>query len=419
MSRQELADAVNAFLWATYRERSSVDRSYVGKLEQGVHRWPRARLREAFRNVLGAATDGDLGFFIIRNGAPVINAVASAEVAGEEGAVDRRELLAGLTVPGISVLIAAVTGSFTGLGQRPTEIHGSGLDAVAAGLSRVREAYQHSRYATASRALPGLLSVLRVARESGADQRRAAVLDAEAYQVASALLLKADEPVLAAIAAERSVATAQAAGDGLTVASSARAVVHCLTSSGHPDQGTALAMHVADHLAGQADMDAPAVLSVYGALLLRGAIAAARREDRDRAQTLLDETARAADHLGSDGNLHWTAFGPANVAAHRVAVAVELGDAGTAVASAAAVDLARLQLPERKAMLLLDTARALTQWGKWDRAFDAIRSAERHAPEEVRARPAAHRLINELAQRSPNPLQRRVRAYARQIGAAA
>jgi hypothetical protein len=418
MSRQELADAVNGYLWATYHERGGLDRSYVGKLEQGVHRWPRARLREAFRHVLGAANDGDLGFFIIRNDASIISTVASAEAAGQEGDVDRRQLLAGLTVPGVTALITAVTTPFTTLEQPQTKPAATGLDAIARQLSRVRSAYQHSRYAAAMWALPGLLSALRNERKAVVDQRRAAVLDAEAYQVASALLLKAEEPVLAAIAADRSVAAAQAAGDDLAVASSARAVVHCLMSSGHPEQGTALATQAADHLASGARMGRPA-LSLYGALLLRGAIAAARREDRDRAHMLLNEAARAADHLGSDGNLHWTAFGPTNVAAHRVAIAVELGDAGTAVASAKAVDLARLQLPERKAMLMLDTARALMQWGKWERAFDAIRSAERHAPEEVRARPAVHMMINQLAERSPSPLQRRVRAYARLIGVAA
>jgi hypothetical protein len=158
-------------------------------------------------------------------------------------------------------------------------------------------------------------------------------------------------------------------------------------------------------------------LSVYGALLLRGAIAAARYEDRDHAYALLNEAARAAAHLGADRNLRWTAFGPANVAAHRVAVAVDLGDAGSAVAQAEKIEMRRLRLPERKAMVLLDTARALTQWGKWERAFEAIRAAEQQAPEEVRTRPVVHHMISELAQRSPAPLRRRVSEYATHVGA--
>ncbi len=40
MSRQELAEAVNSYLWTTYRRRVSLDGGYIGKLERGDHRWP-------------------------------------------------------------------------------------------------------------------------------------------------------------------------------------------------------------------------------------------------------------------------------------------------------------------------------------------------------------------------------------------
>ncbi|GLZ00757.1 hypothetical protein Acsp02_80090 [Actinoplanes sp. NBRC 103695] len=176
-----------------------------------------------------------------------------------------------------------------------------------------------------------------------------------------------------------------------------------------------LAISAADRLSASVNMDQPAAMSVYGALLLRGAIAAAREEDRDQAYELLNFAAGTAEHLGMDGNLLWTAFGPTNVTAHRVAVAVELGDAGSAVAYAKEIDLAALKLPERKAMVLLDTARAYTQWGKADNALGAIRQAERYAPEEVRRRPAVHQLIDELAQRSPAALRRRVQQYAARV----
>jgi transcriptional regulator with XRE-family HTH domain len=340
-------------------------------------------------------------------------------VAGEEGDVDRRQLLAGIARPSLAALIAAVTIPFTDLHWSTARAAGSsqGREDLEARLARVRRAYQHSRYTSAAKDLPALLSALRRQRDQGDDRSWATVVDAEAYQVASALLLKSEEPVLAAIAAERSAAAAEASGDDLTLASTTRAVVHCLMSAGHPDRAAALTAHAADRLATDANMNTPTALSVYGALVLRGAIAAARSEDQDGANALLTDADRAARHLGTDRNLYWTAFGPTNVTAHRVAVAVELGDAGTAVRLAATVDLQKLELPERKAALLLDTARAFSQWGKWERAFDAIRHAERYAPEEIRTRPAIHTMINELAQRSPVPLQRRVREYARQVGA--
>lgn len=62
MSRQELADRVNAYLFERTGRLHELDDNYVGKLERGIIRWPQASYREALRAVLGAGTDGQLGF---------------------------------------------------------------------------------------------------------------------------------------------------------------------------------------------------------------------------------------------------------------------------------------------------------------------------------------------------------------------
>src|SRR5262245_4435760 len=66
MSRQELAEAVNAYLWDTYQQHENLDENDIGKLERGEHRWPGERRREAFRAALHAETDAKLGFYINR-----------------------------------------------------------------------------------------------------------------------------------------------------------------------------------------------------------------------------------------------------------------------------------------------------------------------------------------------------------------
>ncbi|MEV6802956.1 hypothetical protein AB0M91_32130 [Micromonospora rifamycinica] len=68
MSRQELADAVNAHTHTHAHAgcRSAVDARYIGKLERGEHRWPFEPYRTALREVLGMTTNADLGFFIIQ-----------------------------------------------------------------------------------------------------------------------------------------------------------------------------------------------------------------------------------------------------------------------------------------------------------------------------------------------------------------
>ena len=66
MSRQELADAVNAVLHPMGPRAGMVDARWVAGLEQGRARWPRAHARQALRQVLGAATDAQLGLFVNR-----------------------------------------------------------------------------------------------------------------------------------------------------------------------------------------------------------------------------------------------------------------------------------------------------------------------------------------------------------------
>jgi hypothetical protein len=68
-----------------------------------------------------------------------------------------------------------------------------------------------------------------------------------------------------------------------------------------------------------------------------------------------------------DGNLRWTAFGPTNAKLHRINTAVTLGDAGTAVDVARGIDLSTITVTERKATLLIDTARVFLQWGRHER----------------------------------------------------
>ena len=70
MSRQELADAVNAYLAGKdderYQREAALDANHIGKLERGDHRWLNDMRREAFRHVLKAVTDAELGLYIIR-----------------------------------------------------------------------------------------------------------------------------------------------------------------------------------------------------------------------------------------------------------------------------------------------------------------------------------------------------------------
>lgn len=78
MSRQELADRVNAYLFDHTGRPHELDDNYIGKLERGIIRWPQATYREALRAVLGVPADRDLGFVNTRRlrSAPVVRLAA-------------------------------------------------------------------------------------------------------------------------------------------------------------------------------------------------------------------------------------------------------------------------------------------------------------------------------------------------------
>ncbi|GII23696.1 hypothetical protein [Planosporangium mesophilum] len=58
LSRQELADAANAWLYHTSGIVVCRDADYIKRLERGLRHWP----QDHYRAALGATTDAELGF---------------------------------------------------------------------------------------------------------------------------------------------------------------------------------------------------------------------------------------------------------------------------------------------------------------------------------------------------------------------
>jgi len=284
--------------------------------------------------------------------------------------------------------------------------------------NRARRHYQGCRYAELIRLLPQLLLYLRAASIflDGEAKRRALILSADAYHVAAGLLLKLDDQGLAHLAADRSMRAAQASQDPVTLGASARIITHALMSGGHLAAAASTASSHAARLDHVVSSHTPESLSVYGSLLLRGAIAAAQDGRRANAGELLNESDAAAQRLDADANLRWTAFGPTNVKLHRVNAAVTLGDAGTAVEVAREINPQTITVTERKASLFIDISRAYLQWGRHERAYTALRAAEHAAHEEVAGRPSVHRLVRQLITTAPPTVRRDATEFANQIG---
>jgi hypothetical protein len=263
------------------------------------------------------------------------------------------------------------------------------------------DAYQQSRFTIAASRVSALLADTLLAARACTDKDRATALKmlALSHQAAASILTKAGEPDAAWIAAERGLNAAEAAGSTAVRGSLIRSVAFALLSTGRLEPAMALVDSGADHLHAQIAGD-DTVLSVYGTLLLAGAMAAARFGDGPRTADYLGEAHAAALRLGKDANHLWTAFGPTNVAIHRVNTAVELGDIQTVLASGLSLKTDAVPA-ERRARYLLDVARVHTMTGSPDDALSAMLTAERIAPEQVRQHYVSRNVVTALMRDAP------------------
>ena len=266
--------------------------------------------------------------------------------------------------------------------------------------------------------LRGLVPDLEIAARALPEAQRAEVCElmAATYQACSAALAKLGEPEAAWIAADRAMAAGERAGNPMLVAAGAFRLVFVFIAARHYDQGEETARTAADALRAMADQGDAVAISLWGALTLQRAVIASRVNDPDAAYGHLVQAARVAARLGEGRNDYSTEFGPANVGLYEIAVAVELGDAGRALRTAATVDTTGLSA-ERRARMLIDVARAYAQRRQVNEAVVALRQAEGITPEQVRGHELARQLVSDLLTMQ-DPPSGELRELAGRLGAA-
>jgi hypothetical protein len=526
MSRQELADAVNAYLWTTYQIEDRVDATDVGKYERGENRWPGAKRREAFRAVLHVRSDAELGFYIIRGpsrtfsdqpedaGSPGTSRITVAPThaaeagtaphhhipeqvvcellslaagrqetaglddvaalmgrvslgptpkqgsrAGEDLSTYRRDVARLAAMLLASAAAESILGVRTALpGARPSRpvnraaltslTQGSGAqwasplrravldplavvrsdsdgaEATPGDLPRLRrsvalatQASLSARHLYLAARLPKLVGQaeclnLAPQRDGGGG---AMALLSDTYALGAWVLIKADDPTAAWIAAQRAVTAAENAGDVLRLAAATRCLSEVYMRAGLFGDACRTALLANAHL-DRVRPNRPAAVCIRGAALLSAAAAAARDGNEQEARAALTAAAVHGDNLGQDRVDLGTMFGPTNVAIHRVATAVELGDIKSAAAHLPTVKLATMpaHLTERRARFLIDAARVHCHRRNDAAAVAALTQAESLAPQETRTHRLTRAVLIDLLARERRSSD--VRALAARCG---
>jgi transcriptional regulator with XRE-family HTH domain len=266
--------------------------------------------------------------------------------------------------------------------------------------------------------LPGLLTDALAAKQVSEQPRVAARALAGVYQVTRQWLHHIPDGDLAWIAADRAMNAAREADDPYLIALGAWALSASYRRAGQQEEATRLCIAAADELKPRMDADDPPnpdLLSAYGMLHLAAAVSAAQSDDDGRAWALHRVADDAARVLGSRYD-PWTAFGPGNVEIHEVALLAELGRPDAIVDAAARLRIEGVPSVERRARVLIDTARGFVQRKEDEAAILVLLDAEKESSDEVRHSLLVHELLRELIHRDRARARKHVRELAQRVG---
>jgi transcriptional regulator with XRE-family HTH domain len=344
--------------------------------------------------------------------------VPVADLLGEPVGVDKSDERRSARVPYVDRLRSVLTGHpaldvVLGTTKAPPVRITEARNQVANAWTLAHE----SRYAELSELLSSLLPGLeRTTRAASVDRRREyGALLVSGYLAASAALAKLDEAEGAWVASERAALAAEEVGDPALLLATQYRLGLALLSTRRLDlarQVASGAVKAAEPLLPKAT---PELLSVWGALHLVLALVAARDNELRLAREHLDAAEATATRVGEGRNDFDTEFGPANVSAHRISVAVEMGNAGEAIDLLTTADLSSLSA-ERRARTAVDVARAFDQLRRPAEALQHLQAAEALAPEQIRDHTLVRDVVRSLLLQSGRRPRPELQDFADRIG---
>jgi len=293
------------------------------------------------------------------------------------------------------------------------------LDELGEQIRAVEQAWftSPSKYSDALRVLPDLIVNSERAVHEYERSVQACRQLSELYRLARPILKTLGRVDLGSLVSDRAMRYAEEAEDPLLIAAASWSLGHAMVSDDMPGAALDLAMKASEALEPFLPDGTPEHFSLYGGLLLVGAIASLRTGDPWRARELLRGPAReAALQVGEGHNYHLMVFGPTNVGIHMVSVEHEQGEISEALRLADEVDISLIPSLGRKTSHLYQVARAYECKNNDTAVFVHLKMAERICPQDFQHKREARSMVITLLKRAKPSYASEVREFAGRIG---
>lgn len=351
-------------------DRSGVSRDLIAKLEQERRMTARVTTLTQLANALGISLSGLLG---------------------------RRERLGPLHDGGVIAVRNTVLAVEDLPGMEPEDGDGEPLSPadLDAAVRRGWDTRYKGRLGDLAALLPGLTAEARAAKRALAPAAAGAL--AQSYQLCADLLVHVGHDDLAAIAIERALAAAADGDDELQQAVLYGTAAWVYMHQGRPDAAEQVARTAADRIEPSLSKATPQQLTVWGALLLWAAAAAADQGHASETADYLGLARAAAGRFSEDRHDYWTNFGPTQVAMQAVHAAAVLERPSEALQAATQVRRADL-LGISWGAHQLDVAKAYSDGRRGREAVEALSKAHSIAPEWFRQQGPARYLVRRVVE---------------------
>lgn len=351
--------------------------------------------------------------------------------------VSLHKIAAGLDVD-VSVLLArparvevpADDGGVLAIRRVITAVHEdedpASLDDLKQSAAYGWRAYWSNRFDLLAAQLPSFLGAARASARTTPSPEAHAVLS-DAYCLAASMLTLLGHVDLGYLAMERAISAAGRSDDELRRAAFAGYMSWLLLhQTGSVDQAQRIAVDEADRFEPRFGKATPEQITVWGGLLVCGAVAAARDDKPDEADDLLNLAEAAAVRLGPVDYDRLESLPPVviqpvgmpQVIMQQVDVSVVTGRPGRALDMARKMPRdAGLPLAAR-ARHLADVASAQTSLGRDRAATDTLLEIERDAPYWMRYQSYPRTIVRELLERERRARTPQLRGLAARLNVA-